>query len=121
MKVKNLIWKRALSDKELARELGTCLSTTFQIPADKVVADSRDGAAVNGAALRQLRDLLYPKLLDLVCLSHSLDNVGAWFRTPTLDNFTQWWVSLFARSPAARIAWKTRTGTNVKSNSRTRW
>ena len=60
------ILEKSLVGQELARELGTRLSTTFQIPADKVVADSRDGAAVNGAALRQLRDLLYPKLLDLM-------------------------------------------------------
>ena len=41
----------------------------------------RDGAAVNGAALRQLK-FFYADLLDVVCFfSHTLDNVGSHFET----------------------------------------
>ena len=111
---------KSLSGKELTRELVACLSTTFQLPPDKVIAASRDGAAVNGAALRYMT-VFYPSVFDVICFSHSLDNVGERFNTPTLAEFTQWWIALFARSPAARLAWRAQTSTSVKSFSATRW
>ena len=67
---------KSLSGPQLARELGTCLSTQFQLPPQKVIAAVRDGAA-----LCQGKDLLYPSILDIICFSLSLDNVGKNFRT----------------------------------------
>ena len=39
---------------------------------------SRDGAAVNGAAIDHLR-FLYPLLVDLICLSHAINIIGSVF------------------------------------------
>ena len=114
------ILAKSLSGQELTRELAECLSTTFQLPPDKVIAAARDGAAVNGAALRLLTTF-YPSIFDVICFSHSLDNVGERFDTPTLSECTHWWIALFSRSPAARLAWKAQTGKSVKSFSATRW
>ena len=72
---------KSLSGLQLARELGTCLSTHFQLPPQEVIAAVRDGAVGNGAALCQGKDLLYPSILDIICFSHSLDNVGKNFST----------------------------------------
>ena len=64
---------------------------------------------------------MYRKVLDVICLSHSLDNVGRRFETPVLDEFLHWWVSLFARSPAARLQWEARSGVAPKTHCSTRW
>ena len=93
-----------MSAQQLARELITCLSLKFSLSSDAVVAAIRDGAAVNGAALRSMKDVMYPKIVDLVCSAHPLDNVGKRFQTPLLTELSQWWVSLFSKSPAARLA-----------------
>ena len=97
------------------------LSTELQLSAKTVIAFVRDGAAVNSAAVRSLKELLYPGALDVKCLSHTLDNVGRRFQVPLLDEFSQWWISLFAHSPAVRLEWKQRVGVSPKSFSPTRW
>lgn len=82
----------------------------------------RDGAAVNGAASQSTKDtsIMFLSVFDIVCSSHSLENVGKHFVTPVLDEFMQGWVGLFARSPAARLVWKSRTGVPIKSCDNTR-
>ena len=112
---------RSLNGEQLAGELIQCISVAFQIPAKKLVAAMRDGAVVNGAALRSISNFIFPKLFDVICASHSLDNVGRHFDTPLLDDFSQWWIGLFSRSPAARVAWKSKTGVAIKLCSNTRW
>ena len=94
---------KSLLASELAREILESLSTKLQLPGNKVVASIRDGAAVNRAAVRLIREIVFPHMLDVVCFAHT-DNVGKHFDTPTLDNFGQLWVNLFARSPASRLA-----------------
>ena len=85
------------------------------------MAAIRDGAAVNGAALHNMKEIMFPQLFDIICSSHSLDNVGRHFDTPLLDEFGQLWIGLFARSPAAKLKWKMLTGIAIKSHSNTRW
>ena len=76
---------KSLSGPQLARELGTCLSTRFQLPPQKVIAAVRDGAVVNRAPLCQGKVLSYPSIFDIICFSHSLDNVGKNFSTTNVD------------------------------------
>ena len=115
------ILAKSLTGQQLAREILTVLSTQLQYPSGKFIAVTRDGASVNGAAVKFLKEIMYPDLCDIICMSHSLDNVGKRFQTPLLDSFLRSWVSLFAHSPAARIAWRGLTGETIKSYSRTRW
>ena len=115
------ILAKSLTGQQLAREILTVLSTQLQYPSSKFIAVTRDGASVNGAAVKFLKEIMYPDLCDIICMSHSLDNVGKRFQTPLLDSFLRSWVSLFAHSPAARIAWRGLTGEAIKSYSRTRW
>ena len=91
------------------------------VPSSRLVAAKRDGAAVNGAALRNMKEIMFPQLFDIICSSHSLDNVGRHFDIPLLDEFGQLWIGVFARSPAAKLKWKMRTGIAIKSHSNTRW
>eukprot|EP00117_Sycon_ciliatum_P001327 scpid51838/ scgid7033/ len=115
------ILSKSLTFQQLAREIITCLSTEYHLPAASLVAAIRDGAAVNGAAMRYVRDIMYPQAMDIICVSHTLDNVGKRFQVKLLETFLQWWVSLFAHSPAANMEWRNRTGCAVKSYCPTRW
>ena len=65
--------------------------------------------------------VLYPDIVDVGCFSHTLDHVGEHFRTPTLNEFVTNWLTLFAHSPKARLAWRSRTGKSVRTYSKTRW
>ena len=112
---------KSLNAQQLAREIITTLSTDLQYPSDQVLAVVRDGASVNGAAVKILRDALYPHLTNIICIPHSLDLRGRHFDTDLLDAFRQSWVALFAHSPASRLAWKAVTGESIRSYSATRW
>ena len=85
-----------------------------------VLATMRDGAAVNGAAIRQL-SFFYPNIFDVTCFSHTIDNVGTHFKFRVLDIFFRHWISLFANSYNAKLLWKERTGQSMRSYSNTRW
>ena len=79
----------------------------------------RDGASVNQAALNRIQ-FFFPKMLNIVCFSHTLDNVGSHLMIPTLQEFGHLWVRLF-HSNRAKLAWKDLTGQKSKSYSETRW
>ena len=79
----------------------------------------RDGASVNGCALRAVK-ALYPKMFEVECFSHTIDLIGSRFEVPTLDQFIQWWIQLFSNSAAAKLRWKERTRVAIKSYSVTR-
>lgn len=81
----------------------------------------KDGAALNQAALRQVK-FYFSQLLDVTCFLHTIDNVGKHF-----DKFAQYWVRLFvclrkfSHSPAAGLAWRNRTGKALQPYSPTWW
>ena len=51
-----------LNGQELTGKLIQCLSVKFQILSSRLVAAIRDGAAVNGAALRNMKEIMFPQL-----------------------------------------------------------
>ena len=59
-------------------------------------------------------------MLNIVCFSHTLDNVGSHLMILTLQEFEHLWVRLF-HSYGAKLAWKDLTGRKPKSYSETRW
>ena len=63
-----------------------CLSVKLEIPSSRLVTAIRDGAALNGAVLRNVKEILFPQLFDLICSAHSLNN-GRHFDTPLPDVF----------------------------------
>ena len=83
------VLSKSLNGQQLARELITCLSVKYNIHPKKLVAAIRDSAAVNGTALRSVKDIMFPDLCDVICSSHSLDNVGKKFEMPILDSFIE--------------------------------
>ena len=109
-----------MSGDEVACELISTLSITFGIASGYLLAAMRDRCSVNGVAMRTLK-VVYSHVLDVGCFSHAINLAGKKFKTPNLDEFTKHWISLFAHSPTARIAWKATTGVSVSTYSETRW
>ena len=66
---------KSQSGEEVVRQLNTALSTELSIPVDKVLAFMRDHASVNGVAMRTT-SVLYSKMIDVGCFSHTLNLVG---------------------------------------------
>ena len=111
---------KSLKAEELAQCLIQALAVEYAIQPGALLAAMKDGASVNQAARKQVR-FFFPQLLDVTCFSHTIDNVGKHFELRVLDTFAQYWVSLFSHSAAARLAWKARTGTAMRTYSPTRW
>lgn len=80
----------------------------------------RDRASVNSVAMRTL-SILYNRVFDVGCFSHTLDHVGERMSTPLVDEFFKNWIGMFSRSPKTRLAWQRRTGLPSPSHSTTRW
>ena len=87
---------KSLSGYQLAAELNDVISTTLQVRKHQIMAIMRDGASVNGAAMRVF-SALYPSFIDITCFARTIDRVGVYFELSTLDQFMNWWVQLFAR------------------------
>ena len=86
----------------------------------RLLACMRDEAATNGIAVRTL-NVLYPKMMNVKCFSHTLDRVGEHFEIPVLREIVSMWISLFSHSPKARLYWKEETGVSMRTYSGTRW
>ena len=112
--------QKSLTGEEIAREIISTLSIDYHISPTSVLASMRDRASTNNVALRTLK-VLYPNIVDIGCLSHTIDHVGEKFNTAVLPEFISWWINLFSHSPKNRALWRERTGTSMKSFSATRW
>ena len=105
---------KSLTGEQLSRELIDVLATQLQVPRAHVITAMRDGASVNGCALRAVKlKALYPKMSEVTCFSHTIDLVGSRFAVPTLDQFIQLCIQLFSRSAAAKLRWKERTAVAI--------
>ena len=71
----------------------------------------RDGASVNHVAMRTV-SIMYPHVLDIECVSHTLDLIGNKYKTPVLSFFVSLWIRLFLNtcSPKTKALWKEFTG-----------
>ena len=112
--------QKSVNGDELARLIISILSVSLGVESGRLLAVMRDGASVNAAALRTVA-IVYPSLLDVCCISHTLDLVGDKFRVHTVSLFFTLWVSLFAHSAKVRAKWKERTGRSMATYSQTRW
>ena len=84
------VLSKSLTGDQLIAELNNVISTTLQVRKYQIMAIMRDGASVNGAAMRVFRDL-YPSFIDITCFARTIDRVGVYFELSTLDRFMNWW------------------------------
>ena len=97
------------------------ISVDYGIKANSLLAAWRDGASVVQAALDRIA-FIFPKLLNVVCFSQTLGNVGNHLVIPTLLEFGSVWIRLFHHNYKAKLLWKDLTGQRPCSHrSETRW
>ena len=77
-----------MNANELARVLNEALCVEFGIRANSPPAAMRAGASVNQVTLNRMQ-FIFPKLLNVVCFSHMLYNVGSHLIIPTIV-FRSW-------------------------------
>jgi len=111
---------KSTTGEEIASQLISTLSVTYGIESSFILAAMRDGASVNGVAM-DVEKIVYPKIMDARCFSHTLDLVGDKFRTPPLASFCSYLISFFAHSLKSKMLWKNQTSKSVASYSKTRW
>ena len=111
---------KSMTGEELARELIDTLSTNYSVSSSQLLAVMRDRCSVNNVALRTLK-VVYPSLVDIGCIAHTINIAGERFKIPVLNEFINIWNSLFAHSAKARLCWKNQTGLSVPTYSPTRW
>lgn len=80
----------------------------------------RDCASVNNVAMCTVA-IMYPHVMEIGYMSHTLDLVGCHSELPTLTKFMKHWEALFKHSPKAHLFWHDRTGTSTALYSPTRW
>ena len=80
--VQMMFLMKSLTGEETARELINVLSVSLSIP-PQLLAAMRDGASVNGVVMRTV-SIIYPNVLDMRCISHTLNLVGGKFVMPVL-------------------------------------
>ena len=112
--------QKSMCGDEVSGLLVDVLMEELHVPRRSVVAAMRDGASVNTVALRNMQQM-FPLIFDVTCFSHTLDRVGVHFKIPNAVEFVNSWVSLFAHSFKARIAFRELTGMSPKLLSKTRW
>ena len=77
------ILAKSMTGEEIARELIDTLSVGYGI---SLLAAMRDRASVNNVALRILK-IVYPNLVDIGCIAHTINLAGERFQVPTLQEF----------------------------------
>ena len=118
--IKIQLLAKALTGKEIARELISILGAQYSIATNDIVAVMRDCASVNNVAIRTIK-IVYPVVLDVGCFSHTLNLVGDHFKLPNLLDFLNSWLLLFSHSTKAKFLWKQQTGKTMPTYSHTRW
>jgi hypothetical protein len=90
------------------------------LEASSVVCAARDRAAPNTVAIEALQ-VAYENMLDVKCISHTLDDIGSKINVEFLRGFVDRFVAIFKNSAAARRAFRKLVTGSKTSYSRTRW
>ena len=106
-----MLLAKALTGEELARQLITVISTELSVLPGSIIAGMRDRASVN-VAMHTI-GVIHNNMMDIGCLSHTLDHVGEKMHTPILNEFMASLISLFSRSPKANLIWRSQTGISI--------
>lgn len=69
---------KPLKGNEVAQRLMTLIVLNHNFGPNMVFDGMRDGAAVNGAAIKQLL-FFYPNIMDVIFFSHAINDVGCHF------------------------------------------
>ena len=100
-----LVWMmfltKSLTGEKTAKELINMLPVLFSIPPHLLLATIKDGASVNSVVMCTV-SIVYQRVLDIGCVSHTLDLLGGRFKTSVLGSFVSLWISHFSHSPKTK-------------------
>lgn len=117
--------KLHLNAPELASIITRVLCTELAIDPANLVSMSRDSVLVNGAACARLHAGAFCWAENLLCMSHTLNNVGGKLSFPVLQEFFTPWLELVGgRHPhfGAQALWKQAVHPQrVPGYSKVRW
>ena len=108
--VKLMLLAKSFTGEEVARQLIVSLTKELGIESDLLIAAMREQlckhsncVSVNNVAIHTL-SIVFPRVLDIGCFSHTLDHVGEHMKITVLEEFLKSWIGLFSRSAKARLA-----------------
>ena len=111
--------------RQFAMTVTRVLCTELSVQPSQLVCISRDSVSVNGATCRLLTQSTFALAEDLLCISHTLSNVGERIQFNTLKEFFTPWLELVGgRNPhrgAQRLWRETVAPRKVSGYSNTRW
>ena len=84
--VKPMLLAKSLTGEEVACQIIISLTSELGIESDLLIAAIHDRASVNNVAICAL-SIVFPKILDIGCFSHTLDHVGEHMKIPVLEEF----------------------------------
>lgn len=117
--------KHHFKGPQFASLITRVLCTDLSIDPAFIACFSRDSASVNGAACRLLCESTFYSTENVLCICHTLNNVGVQIEFPTLTLFMTSWLELVGgRHPhiGARDLWReTVAPQRVPGFSNTRW
>ena len=117
--------KLHMNAAQLAQLITQTLCSELGVAPQFVVSISRDSVSVNGAACRLLTQGILASAEDIMCMSHTLNNVGARISLDTLRAFMTPWLELVGgRNPhrGAQSLWRQLVSPmKVPGYSNTRW
>ena len=107
------VCSKSVNANELAQVLNQCLSVDYGVRANSLLAAMRDGASVNQAALDRIA-FIFPKMPNVVCFSHTLNNVGNHLVIPSLVEFGSLWIRMFRHSGKSQAVMEGFNRSNTK-------
>ena len=107
------VHSESVNANKLAEVLNQCLSVDYGVRANSLLAAMRDGASVNQAALDRIA-FIFPKMPNVVCFSHTLNNVGNHLVIPSLVEFGSLWIRMFRHNGKSQAVMEGFNRSNTK-------
>ena len=117
-----ITYEKHLTGVQISKMLTVLYLTTFKLQIERLIGFGRDSAAVNGVGVRSLT-VTFTYAEDVLCLCHTLMNVGKHIQLATLDEFLSKWIQIIygGSSAAHKAAWKRMIDISVVGHSTVRW
>ena len=116
-----MTYQKHLSGAQAARVLTTLYMTVLSIPIPRMIGFGRDSVSANAVTLRSLKPV-FTHAEDMLCICHTLMNMGKHFHLGYLDEFMSKWIAIiYGTSPHAKAIWKRTIDVALVGYSTVRW
>jgi hypothetical protein len=112
---------KSMNGEQLSAFIVERVFVFFQIPFGALHAACRDGAAVNGKAIRLIKQMTCPQMEDIICCSHSGALASNNFDCSLAKKFVSYWSYLVTTSNVAKQLFREELGRNPQRKSKVRW